>query len=51
MEPSDGGSGGSPVSEIPSVWALRASSDRTVFTEDGNEDGWIATDLVVELRQ
>lgn len=24
---------------------------RTVFTESGNRDGWIATDLTVELRR
>lgn len=32
----------------PLVSALRTSPDRTVFTEDGNSDGWIATDLTVE---
>ncbi len=37
--------------EIPCVSALRASPSRTVFTEDGNCDGWIATDLTVSLRQ
>jgi hypothetical protein len=25
------------------------SPDRTVFTEEGNTDAWIATDLTVEL--
>lgn len=25
------------------------SPGRTVFTEDGNSDGWIATDLTVDL--
>jgi hypothetical protein len=29
--------------------ALRSSPDRTVFTEDGNADAWIATDLTVDL--
>lgn len=33
------------------IAALRAGPDRTVFTEDGNVDGWIATDLTVELRE
>lgn len=33
------------------VSALRTSPERTVFTEDGNSDGWIATDLVVEPRR
>jgi hypothetical protein len=40
-----------PDDSEPTVAALRASSDRTVFTEDGNSDGWIATDTTVELRQ
>jgi hypothetical protein len=33
---------------VPRVSALRTSPDRTVFTEDGNSDGWIATDLTVD---
>ena len=32
----------------PSVSAHQSSPDRTVFTEDGNSDAWIATDLTVE---
>jgi hypothetical protein len=35
----------------PSVMAHTCSEDRTVFTEDGNVDAWIATDLTVDLRQ
>ncbi len=35
----------------PVVSALRTSPDRTVFTEDGNNDGWIATDLTIDLRR
>lgn len=35
----------------PLVSALQATPDRTVFTEDGNSDGWIATDLTVEPWQ
>lgn len=27
------------------------SPSRTVFTEPGNADGWIATDLTVELER
>jgi hypothetical protein len=34
----------------PLVSALRTSPDRIVFTEDGNSDGWIATDHATELR-
>jgi len=33
----------------PAVKAHTCLEDRTVFTEDGNADGWIATDLTVEL--
>jgi hypothetical protein len=31
------------------VTAHESSPDRTVFIEDGNSDGWIATDLTVPL--
>ncbi|MFC7136876.1 hypothetical protein [Halobaculum litoreum] len=33
------------------VTALRTRPDRTVFTEDDNADGWIATDLTVAVEQ
>ncbi|WP_170178705.1 hypothetical protein [Halapricum salinum] len=33
----------------PAVKAHTCSEEKTVFTEDGNADGWIATDLTVEL--
>lgn len=33
------------------VTAHRSSPDRTVFTEEGNSDGWIATDLTIELER
>jgi len=35
----------------PAVTAHETSPDRVVFTESGNRDGWIATDLTVELRR
>jgi len=35
----------------PCVSAFAASPDRTVFTEEGNCDGWIATDLIVDLSR
>ncbi|WP_418285941.1 hypothetical protein [Halorubrum sp. DTA46] len=35
----------------PTVAASRCSPDRTVFTEQGNTDAWIATDLTVELKR
>ncbi|WP_201287812.1 hypothetical protein [Salinirussus salinus] len=31
------------------VTAHNSSPDRTVFVEQGNKDGWIATDLTVSL--
>lgn len=33
----------------PAVSVHKCSPDRTVFTENGNADGWIATDTTVEL--
>jgi hypothetical protein len=33
------------------VFAHCTSPGRTVFTEEGNTDGWIATTLTVELRR
>jgi hypothetical protein len=33
------------------VTVHRSSPDRTVFTEEGNTDGWIATDLTVSLER
>ncbi|WP_164974736.1 hypothetical protein [Halegenticoccus tardaugens] len=33
------------------ISACRTSPNRTVFTEDGNQDGWIATDLTVTLER
>ncbi len=35
----------------PTVAASRCSPERTVFTEEGNTDAWIATDLTVELER
>jgi hypothetical protein len=32
-----------------SVSALQASPGRVVFTEEGNRDGWIASDTTVTL--
>lgn len=33
------------------VTAHSATPERTVFTEEGNRDGWVATDLTVDLRE
>ncbi|MFB6136469.1 MAG: hypothetical protein ABEJ04_06885 [Halobacteriaceae archaeon] len=35
----------------PAVRAHRSRPDRTVFTEAGNEDGWLSTDLTVTVRR
>ncbi|WP_169051844.1 hypothetical protein [Halorhabdus amylolytica] len=37
--------------ETREVQSFQSSPDRTVFTEEGNPDGWIATDLAVEPPQ
>ncbi|MFW6382445.1 MAG: hypothetical protein ACOCZD_00220 [Haloferacaceae archaeon] len=38
-----------PPIDSPRVAALRTSPGRTVLTEEGNCDGWIATDFLVSL--
>lgn len=37
------------TADRPVVAANRTSPERTVFTEQGNTDAWISTDLIVEL--
>jgi hypothetical protein len=39
------------VDGVPTVNAHSLSDERTVFTEDGNEDGWISTDLTVAISR
>jgi hypothetical protein len=46
--PQDRRPAGDPESDAPPISAHSTSEDRTVFTESGNGDGWIATDLTVE---
>ncbi|WP_195837577.1 MULTISPECIES: hypothetical protein [unclassified Halorhabdus] len=46
MARTDNGDGGRDR-EVP-VQCFESSPNRTVFTEDGNPDGWIATDLTVQ---
>jgi hypothetical protein len=36
--------------ELPLLNVRTVSEDRSVFTEEGNPDGWIATDLTVPLE-
>lgn len=42
---------GEDVADTPDITSLRATDERTVFTERGNTDGWIATDLTVDCRE
>ena len=35
--------------DCPTVTAHKSHTERTVFTENGNKEGWIATDLTVDL--
>jgi hypothetical protein len=35
----------------PLVTAHSCTPERTVFTEEGNADAWLATDLTVELER
>lgn len=37
--------------ESVAITAHRSAPDRTVFTEDGNSDGWIATDFTVDIPE
>jgi len=36
--------------ERPEISAYSTTERRTVFTESDNSDGWIATELTVEIR-
>lgn len=47
----EAGEGAETAEPTPCVSALRASPDRIVFTEEGNCDGWISTDLIVSLSR
>ncbi|WP_299263932.1 DUF7331 family protein [Halorientalis sp.] len=40
-----------PADDAPLIKSHNATDERTVFTEDGNTDGWIATDLTVECKE
>lgn len=39
------------VDETPQLNVREIHSERTVFTEEANTDGWIATDLTVALTE
>ena len=51
METTDVSSAESPEEERPLVRAHTTSEERVVFTEPGNSDGGIATDLTVDLNR
>ena len=34
--------------DCPTVTAHKSSTERTVFTERGNKEAWIATDLTID---
>lgn len=40
-----------PAEAGPTISAYSTTQERFVFTESGNGDGWIATDLTVEPRR
>ena len=37
--------------ECPAISAYSTTETRTVFTESDNDNGWIATDLTVDMRE
>ena len=37
--------------ECPAISAYSTTETRTVFTESDNDNGWIATDLTVDVRE
>jgi hypothetical protein len=47
----DGEGTATPEDDAPRIKSHRATAERTVFTEEGNTDGWIATDLTVECEE
>jgi hypothetical protein len=50
MKATDGSSPASDEEETP-VTVHKSSPDRVVFVEQDNSDGWIATDLAVDVRE
>jgi hypothetical protein len=38
-----------PDGDVAPIRALQSCPDRTVFTEQGNPDGWISTDTTVSV--
>ncbi|WP_436924607.1 hypothetical protein [Halosimplex amylolyticum] len=40
-----------PAVDCPDISAYSTTETKTVFTESDNGDGWIATDLTVDVRE
>lgn len=40
-----------PVPDTPEISVCGSDPETSVFLESGNTDGWIASDLTVEIRQ
>lgn len=51
MTATDTGAPADAADDEVTVTAHESSPDRMVFTENGNSDGWIATDFVVSLER
>jgi hypothetical protein len=55
MEATDGRTDAESPADIDESQATisvhRSSPDRVVFTEENNTDGWIATDVTVDLER
>lgn len=45
----DADSGADDERNVPTISAHETVPGRLVFTETGNEDGWIATELTVDV--
>lgn len=39
------------ASRVPVITAHETTPERLVFTESGNTDGWMATDITVAIRE
>lgn len=48
--PAENGATAAAPADLP-VTAHRSDPETTVFTEEGNTDGWIASDTTVDLRR
>ena len=47
----DGDPGPEAADAAPRITAHETRPDRAVFTETGNTDGWIATDVTVDVTE